>query len=601
MKKNFKRFLTLSLCAVACMSVSAKATINGGVLTINGSNDVQFNNLNEVGGGQITKIKLVGDFRNGWSGYWLQNGTAQEKASITEIDMSQADMSGDNNVWSFVSFPNLKTVVWPTEGKITNIPSYAFKQTGIETLHIPGYIKFIRSQAIDDASNAKNLKKVYFDKLEGKDASVRMHIERQAFSNNYALRDVYILTEGVLTADNNAFPHWDTYGHADVSRTYARLYYPKSKIELYVNLKHVITENMVGNEKLFQEWLVEHYNQACRYQNGFYEFLNHGPIDVKPEPVGTSNLYTFSDTVSYIVPAGVKAYIVNSISPDVNDKRILHLSLRSVKVIPAYTGVILYGGTNAFDEKGNPYISMSVVNYDGEVFDRNNTNGNVNYLTGTANKSGVVTHIYPTQTYPGSDIVYYNYWMGRYSQTESGKIYKNNHGNYGNGAGLPENDWVSFFRIAKKGGTAPLGRAYLSLSSNEFSFAASGGAIVIDVDDQLDASNIAEFYRNEFKDEHMNLMNEDEMKAARLWYLSDGTKIEWAKDWGTVNINYNEIIATNAANAKPATVVEEDGIAGSIAAEKTTGDNNYYTLQGVKVDNPKKGVFIKNGKKIVLK
>lgn len=599
MKKGIKRFLTLALCAVACMSASAKATINGGVLTLNGSNDVQFNNLNELGGGQVTKIKLVGDFRNGWTGYWLQNGPAHEKMTITEIDMSEADMSGDFNVWSFCNFAGLKNVVWPKEGKITNIPSFAFKQSGLEEIHIPGYIKFIRSQAIDEESNAKTLKKVYFDKLENNDANVRMHLERQAISNTYGLTDVYILTEGVITAENNAFPHYRTFAHADVNRFFATLHYPESKIELYVNLNHVLTEQIICNNKLFQEWLVEHYDkEAIKYHNGFYEFLNNGPIDIKPEPVGTSNLYTFSSTYSFIVPDGIKAYVVNSITPDANDNRVLHLSLKSVNVIPAYTGVIIYGGTNAFDKDGNPYIQLTAVPYAGEPFTRES---NIkNYLTGTADANGQIKHIMPTQTYPGSDILYYNYWMGFYSQTESGKKYYASHKNYGNGIGRAGNDWVSFFRIIKEGGVAPLGRAYLSLSSNEFPYAANGGAIVIDADDQLDPSNM-EFYRNVYKDQNMNLMSEDEMKAEKLWYLSDGTKIEWAKDWGIVNINFNEIIATNFVNAKSATVVEEDGIAGSIV-EENKGDNNIYTLNGVKVNNPiKGGVYIKNGKKFIVK
>ena len=38
----------------------------------------------------------------------------------------------------------------------------------------------------------------------------------------------------------------------------------------------------------------------------------------------------------------------------------------------------------------------------------------------------------------------------------------------------------------------------------------------------------------------------------------------------------------------------------NIETEKTT-DNAYYTLQGVKVVNPAKGVYIHNGKKVVIK
>ena len=30
-------------------------------------------------------------------------------------------------------------------------------------------------------------------------------------------------------------------------------------------------------------------------------------------------------------------------------------------------------------------------------------------------------------------------------------------------------------------------------------------------------------------------------------------------------------------------------------------DDNYYTLQGIRVKNPSKGVYIKNGKKVIVK
>ena len=42
------------------------------------------------------------------------------------------------------------------------------------------------------------------------------------------------------------------------------------------------------------------------------------------------------------------------------------------------------------------------------------------------------------------------------------------------------------------------------------------------------------------------------------------------------------------------------GIRGLSCAPSPNGDENYYTLNGQKVINPSKGVFIKNGKKIIL-
>ncbi len=54
-------------------------------------------------------------------------------------------------------------------------------------------------------------------------------------------------------------------------------------------------------------------------------------------------------------------------------------------------------------------------------------------------------------------------------------------------------------------------------------------------------------------------------------------------------------------------VDEEEGsettsLDGVESIERTYNDSSYYTLGGVKVQNPtKKGIYIKNGKKIIIK
>ena len=51
-------------------------------------------------------------------------------------------------------------------------------------------------------------------------------------------------------------------------------------------------------------------------------------------------------------------------------------------------------------------------------------------------------------------------------------------------------------------------------------------------------------------------------------------------------------------------IEEANGIATTIhhaASELSDNDNAYYTLQGVRVSNPSKGVYIHNGKKIIVR
>lgn len=48
----------------------------------------------------------------------------------------------------------------------------------------------------------------------------------------------------------------------------------------------------------------------------------------------------------------------------------------------------------------------------------------------------------------------------------------------------------------------------------------------------------------------------------------------------------------------------EDGTATMIVAGSMIGieeEADFYTLQGVKVANPSKGIYIKNGKKVIIK
>jgi hypothetical protein len=42
-------------------------------------------------------------------------------------------------------------------------------------------------------------------------------------------------------------------------------------------------------------------------------------------------------------------------------------------------------------------------------------------------------------------------------------------------------------------------------------------------------------------------------------------------------------------------------ITSSIKETIVKQDNNYYTLQGIRVENPVRGIYIKNNKKIIIK
>ncbi|MGN1263195.1 MAG: hypothetical protein ACI4TW_04080, partial [Prevotella sp.] len=66
---------------------------------------------------------------------------------------------------------------------------------------------------------------------------------------------------------------------------------------------------------------------------------------------------------------------------------------------------------------------------------------------------------------------------------------------------------------------------------------------------------------------------------------------------------YLQVTTSAVDGAKSIMMVFEDEATciSEVKAAKQTADNVYYTLSGVRVTNPTKGLYIKNGKKIIIK
>lgn len=657
--KNFtfrKRLLALALCAFAWVGANAwewgydeNDTDHTTPITLlvypqdiaNNFNNHMFGDMPST----VTTVKLVGAFPNGWSSGWLQDGTTSGKGNITLIDLSEADLSATqatnnngeisaSNGWSFCSFLNEElTISWPEPGKITVIPSFAFKNTALQTVHIPGYIEYICNQAFDSSSSDPYLKSIIFDEYKDNQGNslVNMQIGRQAFSNTYALLDVYINSMGDISAANNAFPHSDTYGHGDVTAVLATLHFPPEKAAAYANLSHPLTEAIASSDKDFQEWLVEHYSQAGDKKNGFYEFVSNGIAEEDGPDWGDQFLTTYSFTpkvsieelldaeiiaqaqaagqqvsIAQVVPPGVKAFIVNSISKT-GDK--FYLTLKKVNVIPANTGVILFGGTNSTSSDGTKKIlSMKLVAYIGEYFNAQNTT-NTNYLTPTCSDTpDYRPYLQPYHSEYGH--VYRDFIMTKFNNSDYGVSYYNSYSCYGNydendnPAGLPNGNWVGFFRSKKGYGVE--GKAILQLDQDDFTFSlADCGEIIIDVaaGGQL-KSNVKEtYYRTEYVvgDQNLTPMTEAQMKKGPFWYINDDTPITWEGLWGIRDLDSGWAGAKYMAEFNDTDWMENvlSGVS-SVKAEKNK-NSSIYTLQGVKVAQPQKGIYIQNGKKMIIK
>jgi hypothetical protein len=95
---------------------------------------------------------------------------------------------------------------------------------------------------------------------------------------------------------------------------------------------------------------------------------------------------------------------------------------------------------------------------------------------------------------------------------------------------------------------------------------------------------------------------------------TDGDKMNYyLKDGTFKSVNGNANIGKNKAYLQLPTSVfagtrsiginydDEDGTTGINVQSSIQSDNAYYTLQGQRVQNPGKGLYIRNGKKVVVK
>ena len=634
---------------VACMSAKAYYyTVSGNELIVYGNDYTRPQNdashiyidglPNNRPDGTYTTIKFVGDFSDGWTGYWFIGGSGESKENINTIDLSEADFTKDSwsypspseenhadyqyATWRFYHYYDLETVIWPNNPEnLAVIPAQAFQENGIETIHIPGYIKLIKKNAFCGVSGTDALSNIVFDEFyltdeqgnyvtdeNGKKISaVDMYIEEEAFTETARLVGVHITTRGNIHAENKAFPLDVTCGHGNPAASLATLTFPKEKASEYANLSHELKPEVAADDNAFHNWLMVHFSQAEGAHNGFYEFVSNGVANEDDPFPHDKFLKTFSDSqYSYLVPNGVKAYIVTDIIEEEvgnnSGKYQYKLVLEDINVIPKNTGVILYGEPNSINSTGGRTLSMSLVNYTGGAYDENSTIRN--FLVGTANANGEAVHVKPFDELNGT-VTYRNFFFGPFSNSSLGKKYAKEHeGKYsdGNSGGTAANgertngDFVGFWRAIESDIAA--GKAYLKAPASLYKNGKGGEAIVVpQIEIDVNKGGV-EAYRVEYSlvTNPKGYLNETGLRQYGFWQYA-----VWKKDWGvryfedSNNNPINPVFADSFGEAE----FEVDGI--ETISEENNGENVYYNLQGVRVSQPTKGVYISNGKKYIFK
>ena len=454
-----------------------------------------------------------------------------------------------------------------------------------------------------------------------------------AFFNCKNITDIYInAPDAEIICENKAFDYDISFGQTNPDAKFATLHYPEGEEEKYVNLQHYLTDEIANTPGLFQAWLQEHFNFATKpNNNGWHEFINSGPSSLVPDTIYNSEdgdviLRTYSDHYARIVPNGIKAYIVNKVA--LNDDGNYELTLQSLRVIPAETGVILYGQPNANAQGGGKTLAMTAVEYAPDngyplrrdywdmlateltqqqrQEDENMKPDAVrmkNYLMPiidngkirNATTVGVFSEddledadlqtVLPYEKENGQ-VIFRNFALNRFNTTKN--LSKKDEFK---DLAADVTNYAGFFRILK--GKYASGYAYLHLTSSEYEDPEGAECLVIKDD----------LYSYEYKGSSFIDFSEKtslEDNPNRYWQYAVWEGM--VKDWGVRDASkFNLPKPGTGSVVKYLGEVEEeaDGIVKLVVPANESGD--FFNLQGVKVTNPTKGVYVRNGKKVIIK
>lgn len=479
-------------------------------------------------------------------------------ASYTDINGVQQTVEKYQNCMRFTDFANVTTAILANV-KTLNEDTFQARNN-VTTFTIPTSVTCIETNAV----TATPIVSITIPK------EVK-YIEGQAFMNDKIESLIDVFVEGETAAAKNAFDFKVTVGQTDANyQKYATLHFPEGKEDFFTNTGHTLSQATSLDKGAFQEWLKDH--KDFEGANGWQQFINSASGTPEKAPANKVVLRTFSDNVARLVPLNFRAYIVTGLKEHTDGYAV---ELVQIFAIPANTGVILYGEV---DKNSTGYSLGRIPSWDpGE-------DGFVEpYRRGSATVGGVSTNNYmvPTVTqttlYPtykstsiwsaawplsgdmkqyttGTEVTDRNFILADFCDTSLKEA-----------KGLTvesDENYVGFFRVKANVKCGP-NKAYLSLPNTLYDKAEGAEAIVVKPNDPPSMV----FRPDEWNDP-----------------TSTG-------NWGQRG-NLGPLKAKFAG-------FEEEVTGISNFSTESVSDNNYYTLEGVKVAQPKKGVYVKNGKKII--
>lgn len=486
---------------------------------------------------------------------------------------------------------------WANATSLEIIGEYAFQEcllSNVSTLTIPSSVKTIKDYAFfnickdltaEQVNNGKGVQSIVFpaDSHLDEGEGIGDHAFWLESTTANPLKDVYVNANKEIPCHKEAFSHWNTDGQTQVTQTGARtrLHYPSTYFDFYVgDYKNDIN----GGYIVGQGDMITSRNSQYR-TNGWQKFISGG-ILMAPDVTWRS----FSDDVPYYVPGEAngrktEVYLVDGYDSSKGAKLV---RMKIGDLIPAHTGVIVHfefdsdqgavlylpaalkeitvmdeEGNPVLDEEGNP-ITKKIVDPDKLAEAPYDTEADATRMYQPTGKTGSYNNY----------LKYLNKQTVRIENVEivgGKKTYRNYF--FCNNAELAKeenarwrgDEWSAAclqgwgFLRAVSGSYTISNKAYLHFPATErFPGSESVGV-------QEDHSTDTNSNASSAKQFGFTTFNEDGEEFDCMPHLNG--------------------IATNVQSV----------------VETTVNDDFYYNMQGMKVDNPSKGIYVKNGKKYVVK
>jgi len=361
------------------------------------------------------------------------------------------------------------------------------------------------------------------------------------------LNEVYVnKTDATIACAVDAFDDTHTDGHTDVATAKTRLYYPAEWFDHYVGdwkepaFHGIINQaNLQTLDDIVKQGKVIDGVQYGPTNNGWHMFVSSGIAFTEK-----TTWRTYSTVVSFKVPEtdNVKTYLVCGYN---KNGQVELVQMNEDETIPANTGVLFHyvrPGENATFSSVVPIdkVDTDQDRYDDQLFPDNKYQKNGKSYANYLRKINRES-IRIDNVCKEDGVTYRNFFLSEGKQLDAATQYQGEDYKPGTVSG-----W-GFFRAVSMQYPTVNNKAYLHLPGNLCPSDANYGTV-----DDSNATN--------------------------------------AKSFGMIIIDGDELGENGGVTNIQNTVSELSG-----------NDNGYYTLQGMQVSNPSKGIYIHNGKKIIVR